>query len=364
MTSGPCTEEQVIGILKEAEGGLKVSDLCRQNGNSEATYYRWKSRYGGMEVSDVRQGAAKAKSSRVRRKTVSRLHTGDPSALAALGLGLVLATLLACSSPQDAGNPTAVAPIALTATPYPTSGPVPAPSPTPPPSPTPVIVYIEVTAVPPSTPAPEVIYIEVTPVPFPTPPPTSAPIPATPTPVPMATPIPTPLPTATPAPTGRFRAVPRPANTGHQGFKFTSGPDVDGTLITFRAVVEGDGLAPSQLQVWQSLLPKDVDQDCSTLRPIAFIGEGQSSGVIPYKWEFCSGSGLPQIYIDDVPWLTAQTWTVTSITRSGGNPPLFDWSLSVDLDDPRVRELMYDRPTGLVLVRFAGETLLTRRWVK
>ena len=87
MTSGRCTEEQVIGILKEAEGGLKVCDLCRQNGISEATYYRWKSKYGGMEVSDIRQGAAKAKSSRVRRKTVSRLHTGGPSALAALALG-------------------------------------------------------------------------------------------------------------------------------------------------------------------------------------------------------------------------------------------------------------------------------------
>ena len=42
------TEEQIIRVLKEAEGGLKVSDLCRQHGISEATYYRWKSKYGGM----------------------------------------------------------------------------------------------------------------------------------------------------------------------------------------------------------------------------------------------------------------------------------------------------------------------------
>ena len=284
--------------------------------------------------------------------------------MAALALGLALAVLLACSSLQDAVNPTAAAPIPPAATLSPTPVPVPAPSPTPPPSPTPVIVYVEVTAVPPPTPAPEVIYIEVTPVPSPTTPAAPTPIAPTPTPVPMATPTPTPLPTATPDPTPRFRAVPRPANAGHPDFKFTSGPDVDGTLITFRAVVEGDGLAPSQLQVWQSLRPTDVDQDCSTLRPIAFIGEGQSSGVTSYQWAFCSASGQRQVYVDNVPWLTARTWTVTPITRSGGNPPLFDWSLSVDLDDPRVRELMYDRPAGLVLVGFAGETLLTRSWVK
>ena len=49
------TEEQIIRVLKEAEGGLKVSDLCRQQGISEATYYRWKSKYGGMEVKDAKR---------------------------------------------------------------------------------------------------------------------------------------------------------------------------------------------------------------------------------------------------------------------------------------------------------------------
>ena len=48
------TEEQIIRVLKEAEGGLKVSDLCRQHGISEATYYRWRSKYGGMEVSEAK----------------------------------------------------------------------------------------------------------------------------------------------------------------------------------------------------------------------------------------------------------------------------------------------------------------------
>jgi putative transposase len=49
------TEEQIIGILKEAEAGLKVKDLCRQHNVTEQTYYRWKSKYGGMSVSEMRR---------------------------------------------------------------------------------------------------------------------------------------------------------------------------------------------------------------------------------------------------------------------------------------------------------------------
>jgi putative transposase len=52
------TEEQIIRVLKEAEGGLKVSDLCRRQGISEATYYRWKSKYGGMEVKEAKRPRA------------------------------------------------------------------------------------------------------------------------------------------------------------------------------------------------------------------------------------------------------------------------------------------------------------------
>ncbi len=48
-------EEQIIRILKEAELGLGVNDLTRKHGISEQTYYRWKSKYGGMEVSDAKR---------------------------------------------------------------------------------------------------------------------------------------------------------------------------------------------------------------------------------------------------------------------------------------------------------------------
>jgi len=49
------SEEQIVSILKQAEAGVKVRDLCRKHGFSDATFYNWRSRYGGMEVSDVRK---------------------------------------------------------------------------------------------------------------------------------------------------------------------------------------------------------------------------------------------------------------------------------------------------------------------
>jgi putative transposase len=48
------TEEQIIGVLKEAEADLKVKDLCRQHNATEQTYFRWKSKHGGMSVSEMR----------------------------------------------------------------------------------------------------------------------------------------------------------------------------------------------------------------------------------------------------------------------------------------------------------------------
>ena len=49
------TEEQIIGILKEAEAGLPVADLLRKHGIAQGTLYRWKAKFGGMEVSDARR---------------------------------------------------------------------------------------------------------------------------------------------------------------------------------------------------------------------------------------------------------------------------------------------------------------------
>ncbi len=49
------TEEQIIGVLREQEAGGVVKEIIRRHGISEQTFYRWKSKYGGMEVSDVRR---------------------------------------------------------------------------------------------------------------------------------------------------------------------------------------------------------------------------------------------------------------------------------------------------------------------
>src|SRR5215813_3891386 len=48
-------EEQIIGILKEHQAGLSAQDLCRKHGISDATFYKWRSKYGGMDVSDARK---------------------------------------------------------------------------------------------------------------------------------------------------------------------------------------------------------------------------------------------------------------------------------------------------------------------
>ena len=47
------TEEQIIGILKKVDSGIRPKEVCREHGISEPTYYKWKSKYGGMMVSDV-----------------------------------------------------------------------------------------------------------------------------------------------------------------------------------------------------------------------------------------------------------------------------------------------------------------------
>jgi len=49
------TESQIVAILNDADAGLKVKDLCRKHGISDATYYNWKAKYGGMAASDLKR---------------------------------------------------------------------------------------------------------------------------------------------------------------------------------------------------------------------------------------------------------------------------------------------------------------------
>lgn len=55
MKKSKFSEAQIVSILKQGDAGMPVKDLCRQTGISTATYYQWKSKYGGMEASDLRR---------------------------------------------------------------------------------------------------------------------------------------------------------------------------------------------------------------------------------------------------------------------------------------------------------------------
>jgi putative transposase len=55
MKGSRFSEEQIIGILREHEAGASTSEVCRRHGISEATFYKWKAKYGGLEVSEARR---------------------------------------------------------------------------------------------------------------------------------------------------------------------------------------------------------------------------------------------------------------------------------------------------------------------
>ena len=72
------TETQIVAILKKQESGIKVADLCREHGISEATFYNWKAKYGGMQVSDVkRMKELETENSRLKRMYAELSMTND-----------------------------------------------------------------------------------------------------------------------------------------------------------------------------------------------------------------------------------------------------------------------------------------------
>jgi putative transposase len=55
LTKGDRIQKQIIGILREQEAGAKTADVCRKHGVSSATFYKWKAKYGGLDVSDAKR---------------------------------------------------------------------------------------------------------------------------------------------------------------------------------------------------------------------------------------------------------------------------------------------------------------------
>ena len=55
MKKSRYSEEQIIGFLKQADAGVPIKDLCRKGGFSDATFYKWRARFGGMDVSDAKR---------------------------------------------------------------------------------------------------------------------------------------------------------------------------------------------------------------------------------------------------------------------------------------------------------------------
>ncbi len=71
MKAKQYTEEQIIAVLKEAEAGAKVSDLCRKYGMSDATYYNWKAKYSGLTVSELKRLKALEEENRKLKQIVA-----------------------------------------------------------------------------------------------------------------------------------------------------------------------------------------------------------------------------------------------------------------------------------------------------
>ena len=71
MRRSKYSEEQVIGILKEHEAGLSTAEICRKYGVSHATFYKWRGKYGGMEVSDARKLKALEEENRKLKKLLA-----------------------------------------------------------------------------------------------------------------------------------------------------------------------------------------------------------------------------------------------------------------------------------------------------
>lgn len=86
MKKSRFSEEQIIGFLKEAEAGMKVTEICRREGFSDATFYKWRAQFGGMEASEAQRLRALERENAELKKLLAEAHLDIAALKVAFGV--------------------------------------------------------------------------------------------------------------------------------------------------------------------------------------------------------------------------------------------------------------------------------------